>query len=140
MRRWPQADAHFHLLPGVDDGPPDDEAALALARAAVADGTGVVVARPHVRDMVVAELLERVQCIRRLLRGQRIPLAVLCGGELNVADVAGLTTSELETIAFGAGAQARPSRTASPAEMKSSAETAARQDISGTPGDRRPGV
>jgi len=28
---------HFHLLPGVDDGPRDDEKALALARAAVAE-------------------------------------------------------------------------------------------------------
>ena len=39
----PYADLHFHLLPGVDDGPADMDASLELARAAVAEGTGTVV-------------------------------------------------------------------------------------------------
>ena len=43
------ADLHFHLLPGVDDGPGDMDASLELARRAVADGIGTVVATPHVR-------------------------------------------------------------------------------------------
>ena len=41
-------DIHCHLLPGIDDGPPDMPAALALARALVADGIHTVVATPHV--------------------------------------------------------------------------------------------
>ena len=44
------ADVHFHLLPGVDDGPEDMAESVELARAAVADGThdrGGHTARPH---------------------------------------------------------------------------------------------
>ena len=38
---------HFHLLPGVDDGPTDLATALELARAAVRDGTRLVTCTPH---------------------------------------------------------------------------------------------
>ncbi|MEP7085599.1 MAG: CpsB/CapC family capsule biosynthesis tyrosine phosphatase, partial [Betaproteobacteria bacterium] len=31
-------DLHCHMLPGIDDGAPDQETALAMARIAVADG------------------------------------------------------------------------------------------------------
>src|SRR5688500_20243887 len=51
-------DLHFHVLPGVDDGPADLAAALALAADAVADGTSVVVATPHVRDGYVDNVFE----------------------------------------------------------------------------------
>ena len=41
-------DVHFHCLPGIDDGPPDWEEAVALCREAAADGTDTIVATPHV--------------------------------------------------------------------------------------------
>ncbi|HVT03946.1 MAG TPA: CpsB/CapC family capsule biosynthesis tyrosine phosphatase [Thermoanaerobaculia bacterium] len=41
-------DLHFHCLPGIDDGPRDWNEAVALCRAAAADGTGTIVATPHV--------------------------------------------------------------------------------------------
>lgn len=41
-------DLHFHCLPGIDDGPEDWEQAVALCRAAAADGTRTLVATPHV--------------------------------------------------------------------------------------------
>jgi protein-tyrosine phosphatase len=41
-------DLHCHALPGIDDGPASRDEALALLRAAAADGTTVVVATPHV--------------------------------------------------------------------------------------------
>jgi tyrosine-protein phosphatase YwqE len=44
------ADLHFHLLPGVDDGPADLPDALELAQAALREGTETVVATPHVRS------------------------------------------------------------------------------------------
>ena len=43
-------DLHLHLLPGVDDGPADLAAALALARECCADGTPTVAATPHFDD------------------------------------------------------------------------------------------
>lgn len=41
-------DLHFHCLPGIDDGPSDWDAAVALCRAAAADGVTTIVATPHV--------------------------------------------------------------------------------------------
>jgi len=41
-------DAHFHCLPGIDDGPRDWKEAVALCRAAAAQGTTSVIATPHV--------------------------------------------------------------------------------------------
>lgn len=41
-------DLHCHLLPGIDDGAPDEATALAMARIAVADGILVSACTPHV--------------------------------------------------------------------------------------------
>lgn len=41
-------DLHNHLLPGIDDGAPDLETALTLARMAVRDGITHVVCTPHI--------------------------------------------------------------------------------------------
>ncbi len=41
-------DVHFHCLPGIDDGPRDWDEAVALCRAAAAEGTQTIVATPHV--------------------------------------------------------------------------------------------
>jgi protein-tyrosine phosphatase len=99
------ADVHFHLLPGVDDGPEDLEASLELARAAVADGTGTVVATPHVRHDLgltdAAEIRDRVRELRASLAAANLPLEVRCGGELGHEVVERLGQSELELLAQG---------------------------------------
>ena len=41
-------DLHFHCLPDVDDGPEDWDQAVALCRAAAAEGTKILIATPHV--------------------------------------------------------------------------------------------
>src|SRR5215831_12982289 len=41
-------ETHFHCLPKIDDGPEDWDQAIALCRAAAAEGTATVVATPHV--------------------------------------------------------------------------------------------
>lgn len=82
-------DVHSHLLPGIDDGAPDWETSLKMARVAVADGIGTIVATPHwpldrnptagprVRALVV-EAQER-------LTAAELPLRVLPGHELAVS-------------------------------------------------------
>jgi protein-tyrosine phosphatase len=92
---------HFHLLPGVDDGPRDDEEALALARAAVADGTGLIVATPHAGFVDVATLDARAAELGALLRSSRVPLEVRAGAELLAGDLLRLDPRELELVAHG---------------------------------------
>ncbi|MDO9066454.1 MAG: CpsB/CapC family capsule biosynthesis tyrosine phosphatase, partial [Chloroflexota bacterium] len=43
-------DLHAHILPAVDDGPVNLGEALAMARAAAADGVRTIVATPHSGD------------------------------------------------------------------------------------------
>lgn len=44
-------DIHFHLLPGVDDGPADMATTLAMIDMAIADGTTHIVATPHANNI-----------------------------------------------------------------------------------------
>ena len=97
-------DLHFHVLPGVDDGPADLAASLELAADAVADGTSVVVATPHIRDGYVDnvfELPDRVAELQPALNRERIPLALHVGGELSHRMVGRLRQHELNEIAQG---------------------------------------
>jgi protein-tyrosine phosphatase len=96
-----RVELHFHLLPGVDDGPPDRATALELARAAVADGTRLVTCTPHARLIDVAEVPERVRELRSALDRAGIDLEVRTGLELAWDDVAGLDDAELATVAQG---------------------------------------
>jgi len=98
-------DLHFHLLPGVDDGPADMEASLDLARRAFADGTGTIVATPHVRaDLGLTDAVElhaRVLQVRSALAAARIPVDVRCGAELGHEMVARMRQGELDLLAQG---------------------------------------
>jgi protein-tyrosine phosphatase len=98
-------DLHFHLLPGVDDGPAGLEESLDLARAALRAGTGTVVATPHVRpDLGTTDaraIVESVREMRSALAKAGIPLTVECGGELGHAMVFDLEPDELDLLAQG---------------------------------------
>jgi protein-tyrosine phosphatase len=96
-----RTELHFHLLPGVDDGPADEAEAVALARLAVADGTGTVVATPHVSKVRIGELPERVEQLQSVLTDAGVELAVRQGGELSPDDVFAIKPRELDAIAQG---------------------------------------
>jgi protein-tyrosine phosphatase len=96
-----RAELHFHLLPGVDDGPATIEESVELARRALADKTTTITCTPHVRDVVVAEIPERVAQVRARLADEGVAVDVLGGGELAQEDVASLTASELAIMAQG---------------------------------------
>jgi protein-tyrosine phosphatase len=98
------SEIHFHLLPGVDDGPRSIEETIELARLAAADGTRTLVATPHVNGLFAADvgsLPERVRVVVERLRRERVPVRVLCGGELAPERVERLSTAELDCIAQG---------------------------------------
>jgi protein-tyrosine phosphatase len=99
-----RTDIHFHLLPGVDDGPATLADSVALARAAVRDGAGTVVATPHVRgDYVtdVSELRARVREVKAALAREGVPVSVVPGAELGHDMVGRLRQAELQAIAQG---------------------------------------
>lgn len=92
---------HFHLLPGVDDGPVDMAETVELARAASRDGTTDIVATPHVRLAEPAEVAGRVAEVQERLDGDDVEVAVHSGGELHPDDVPALSDHELELLAIG---------------------------------------
>ena len=94
-----RAELHFHILPGVDDGPTSLDESLELARMTVADGTGTVVATPHARDIEIASVPERVAALQAELDRADVPLTVLAGVEVAQDDE--LTDEELEIAAQG---------------------------------------
>jgi protein-tyrosine phosphatase len=97
-------DLHFHLLPGVDDGPATMADALELAAAAAAAGTRTIVVTPHVRrDFLtsVRDLPDRLQQVRRALDAEGIALDLRCGAELGHDMVHRLRQRDLELVAQG---------------------------------------
>jgi protein-tyrosine phosphatase len=81
-------DLHCHVLPGIDDGPPDMQASLELARALVADGTRIVVATPHLREdhprSRADELADRCAELNQALDANGIDLRGVPGGEVDM--------------------------------------------------------
>ena len=100
-----RAELHFHLLPGVDDGPVDLADAVELARLAVADGTALVTVTPHVRDLrkrgMLGEVPERVREVQGALDAAGVPLQVQAGAELAHDDLPALGDADLDAIAHG---------------------------------------
>ena len=99
-------DLHAHILPGLDDGPPDLEGSLALARAAVAAGTTTIVATPHI-DMAfglhAADRDAPLATLREGLQREGIPLKVEPGAEIEIGRYLDLGADELETLTMGGG-------------------------------------
>jgi protein-tyrosine phosphatase len=84
-------DLHCHILPGVDDGPPTLDEALAVARLLVADGITHVTATPHCHRhlrLLRADILPHVARFNDELRRAGISLAVLPGSEIQLTDEA----------------------------------------------------
>ena len=100
-----RAELHFHLLPEVDDGPADLDDAVALARLAVADGTGLVTVTPHVRDLlalgILGEVPARVREVQAALDAAGVPLELRTGAELAHDDVPAFDARMLDAIAQG---------------------------------------
>ena len=98
------AELHFHLLPGVDDGPGSLTESVALARTALADGAAIVVATPHIHPEYLTDTADVGGLTREVtarLRRDGVALAVLPGGELAHTMVGRLGQAALERIAQG---------------------------------------
>ena len=97
-------DLHLHLLPGVDDGAPDEAAALAYASRLAAEGVRDVTVTPHINrywPLEIATIPQRVEALATLLEEHGIGVRVRPGGELDARTARELTDAELELIAQG---------------------------------------
>jgi len=99
-------DIHCHILPGLDDGPPDEDESLELARAAVAAGTRAIVATPHIRTDHPFEherIEEEAARLRERLAEERIELELLTGGEVALSELDLIDDRRLQELALGSG-------------------------------------
>jgi protein-tyrosine phosphatase len=100
-------DLHLHLLPGVDDGPPDVTESLAHARRLAAAGVREAAATPHVGHpgfpLDLRTIPERTAALQAVLDRERVPLRLHAGGEIHPSAAAGLRRDELEVVAHGPG-------------------------------------
>ncbi|MCI0770292.1 MAG: tyrosine protein phosphatase [Chloroflexi bacterium] len=78
-------DIHAHILPGVDDGPDSMEASVEMARAAVENGTHVMLATPHRKDVTerwsVGHIVGLVDELNARARAERLDFRLLLGME-----------------------------------------------------------
>jgi protein-tyrosine phosphatase len=96
-------DLHSHILPGLDDGPSTLDDALDIARSAVADGTDVIAATPHVREdypTTAVAMANGVIALRRALERENIELTVLPGGEISLEQLDRLGPDELRRFSL----------------------------------------
>lgn len=82
-------DLHSHILPGIDDGAADEQAALEMARQAVAEGVEIQACTPHIYPGVYPntgdDILARVAWFQNLLDYEDIPLKVVAGADVHIA-------------------------------------------------------
>jgi len=78
-------DIHSHILPGLDDGAQTWDEAIAMARAAEADGISTVIATPHGIEWgsgcTLAEAEERVAELQKRLAASGVSVTILPGLE-----------------------------------------------------------
>jgi protein-tyrosine phosphatase len=99
-------DLHAHILPAVDDGPPDMEAAVEMARAAVAAGTRAMAATSHVEwslELGPDDLEPPRAALAERLAAEGVPLEVLQGGEIAPDRLRDLDDATLRRLTLGAG-------------------------------------
>jgi protein-tyrosine phosphatase len=101
-------DVHCHCLPGLDDGPRDVSAALALCRALAADRIATVVATPHQLGRYdgrynAKTIRQAVTQLNELLTEAQVSMNILPGADIRIDErIEDLVRSdEIVTVADG---------------------------------------
>jgi len=97
-------DLHCHMLPGIDDGAQDMDAALTMARIAVADGITTSACTPHIYaglyDNTADSIMLALSEFRRQLVNAEIPLEITYGADTHLAPdlVEGLRSKRIPSL------------------------------------------
>lgn len=82
-------DLHTHLLPGIDDGAPDLQTSLRMAKMAVDDGIRIMACTPHIYPGMFEnrgpDIKQRVAELQAQLNSAGIPLKLTWGADAHVA-------------------------------------------------------
>lgn len=105
---WEQmahVDLHLHLLPGADDGPPDEAASLVYADRLAREGVHEATVTPHVGHpdlpVEVVTIPGRTRALQEAIDAAGIDLRLHPGGELHPDGATSLDRDELEVVAQG---------------------------------------
>lgn len=101
-------DLHAHVLPGVDDGPRTLEEAVSILHSMEEDGVTIVAATPHVRDdfpTTVERMRSEVDALRTAAAHAGLTVTVLPGGEIDLAQLSGLSAEERAGFGLGGNPQ-----------------------------------
>jgi len=81
-------DLHCHMLPGIDDGAPDEATALAMARIAVDDGITFTACTPHIYpglyENETLDIRVRVTALQKRLDEEGIKLRLTSGADAHL--------------------------------------------------------
>jgi protein-tyrosine phosphatase len=81
-------DLHCHMLPGIDDGSPDEATSLEMARIAVADGIKTTACTPHIYPGLyennAADIKTRTDALQRRLFDEDIALKLTIGADAHL--------------------------------------------------------
>jgi len=97
-------DLHCHLLPGIDDGSPNLDTTLEMARIAVDDGISTIFCTPHIYpglyDNRGPDIKRRVDALRLVLGDQSIKLSLNFGADVHLVPevLEGLSTGRIPTL------------------------------------------
>ncbi len=82
-------DLHCHILPGLDDGPESVDEAIAMCRAAAADGVKCIVATPHYKpgtfEFSGSRVMETVNALMAAVQNIGLDIRILPGAEVTVS-------------------------------------------------------
>jgi protein-tyrosine phosphatase len=117
-------DLHSHLLPGIDDGAPNLEASLSMARAYADQGVACVACTPHILPGVYhnsgPQIRQAVADLQTKLDDAGIPLKLETGADNHIVPgfVDGLRRGHLLTLAGSAYVLVEPPHHVAPARLE----------------------
>lgn len=98
-------DIHAHVIPGIDDGPPDLEEAVIMLSEAAASGISAIAATPHIRsdfpDVHLRELAARCQAVREASSAAGVDIELVLGAEVALVSTLDASQEDLTLASYG---------------------------------------